>query len=103
MGLHLKMQRAIPAVIVVILLCGLTAWAENQSPPTTSAQAAPAPKLDAPVAVNEASPPSADELAKGDPGGSKTGTVNDIAVTDSIPLTRAERDRFCWDCVRFHG
>ena len=83
MGLKLMLKRGIPAAIVVLLLCGLTAWAENQSPPTTSAQAAPAPKLDAPVTVGEASPPAADDLAKGDPGGSKTGTVNDIAVSDA--------------------
>jgi Amt family ammonium transporter len=64
-------------------MCVPVGWAQSQSPPAASAQAAPAPKLDAPVTVGEASPPSADELAKGDPGGSMTGTVNDIAVADA--------------------
>jgi len=75
-------QSLLPAA-ALMLLCGPAAWAENPSPPTTSNQAAPAPKLDAPVSVSEASPPAAEEMAQGDPGGSKTGTVNDVAVSDS--------------------
>ena len=39
--------------------------------------------MDAPLNVKAAQPPSADDLAKGDPGGSKTGTVNDIVVSDT--------------------
>ncbi len=72
-------------VFLLLLLCGLPAWAQTQTP-TTSAQAAPAPApaaLDAPVDVKAANPPSADDLAAGDPSGTKTGTVNDIAVSDS--------------------
>jgi Amt family ammonium transporter len=49
----------------------------------TSGQAAPAPKLDAPVAAKEASPPAPEDMAKGDPGGSLTGTINDVAVSDA--------------------
>ena len=78
-----RLRRSLLPAAALMLLCGPAAWAENPSPPTTSTQAAPAPKLDAPVAVNEASPPAAEEMAQGDPGGSKTGTVNDIAVSDS--------------------
>jgi Amt family ammonium transporter len=39
--------------------------------------------LDVPVTVNEASPPAADALAAGDPSGTVTGTVNDVAVSDA--------------------
>lgn len=76
-------KRRVAAVMVVLLLCGLTAWAQEQKPPTTSTQARPAPALDAPVAVKDANPPSSDDLAKGDPSGAITGTVNDVAVSDS--------------------
>jgi Amt family ammonium transporter len=33
--------------------------------------------------MRDASPPSPDDLAKGDPGGTLTGTVNDVALSDS--------------------
>ncbi len=64
-------------------LCGLRVWALDDTTPTTSAQTKPAPPLDSPVAVKDANPPSAEDQAKGDPGGSLTGTVNDVAVSDS--------------------
>ena len=80
--IRLLRQSLLPAA-ALMLLCGPAAWAENPSTPPTSTQAAPAPKLDAPVSVSEASPPAAEEMAQGDPGGSKTGTVNDVAVSDS--------------------
>ncbi len=70
-------------VLALFLFCGTRAWAENPTPPAASTQAAPAPKLDSPVAVQEAHPPSAEELAAGDPGGTKTGSVSDVAVSDS--------------------
>ena len=72
----------VPAILLTVM-CVPVGWAQSQTPPAASAQAAPAPKLDAPVRVGEAGPPSAEELAKGDPGGSMTGTVNDIAVADA--------------------
>jgi Amt family ammonium transporter len=75
--------RSLLSAAALILFCGLAAWADNPSPPATSTQAAPAPKLDAPVAVNEASPPAAEQLAQGDPSGSKTGTINDVPASDS--------------------
>src|SRR5713226_7516307 len=64
-------------------LCGLRVWALDDTTPTTSARTKPAPPLDSPVAVKDANPPSAEDQAKGDPGGSLTGTVNDVAVSDS--------------------
>jgi Amt family ammonium transporter len=39
--------------------------------------------MDAPLDVKTVNPPSADDLANGDPSGTKTGTVNDILVSDS--------------------
>ena len=77
------LRRSLLPAAALMLLWGPAAWAENPSPPPTSTQAAPAPKLDAPVSVSEANPPAAEEMAQGDPGGSKTGTVNDVAVSDS--------------------
>jgi ammonium transporter, Amt family len=71
------------AVSFLLLLCGPAAWAQSQSPPMANAQAAPAPSLTTPVNVNDAAPPSADTLAKGDPGGTLTGTINDVPVSDS--------------------
>ena len=67
------------AVIVALLICSLPAVAQSQAP-APAAQAAPAPPaVDAPLPV---SGPSADELAAGDPSGTKTGTVNDIVRSD---------------------
>jgi ammonium transporter, Amt family len=70
-------------VVAVLVLCGAPAWSQTQNPPTTSHQAAPAPDLNAPLPASEASPPSADTMAKGDPGGTLTGTVNDVPVSNS--------------------
>jgi Amt family ammonium transporter len=72
---------------VLVLVCGLPAWAHGQNS-TASAQAAPAPPspapaLDAPLDLKSANAPSTADLAAGDPSGTKTGTVNDIAVSDS--------------------
>src|SRR3989442_105238 len=39
--------------------------------------------MDAPLDVKVAAPPSTDELAKGDPGGTKTGTVSDVVAADT--------------------
>ena len=55
----------IALVISFFLLCGQAAWAESHNPPMASAQAAPAPNLNAPVDVSDAHPPSAEELANG--------------------------------------
>ncbi|HKU27420.1 MAG TPA: ammonium transporter [Candidatus Sulfotelmatobacter sp.] len=74
----------------LLLLCG-TAWAQIQTNPKTSAQAAPAPAMNVPLDLKAAKAPSADDLAKGDPGGSRTGTVNDVVPADaSKGLTLAD-------------
>src|SRR5579875_4076960 len=69
-------------VLATYFLCGVMAWAQTPSQPTTSSQAIPAPSMSAPLAVKEASPPSPEEMAKGDPSGTLTGTVNDIPVSN---------------------
>jgi len=83
MRLAKGLMRCLPAALVLLALCGTPAWPQSQTPPVTSGQAAPAPKLDAPVAAKEASPPAPEDMAKGDPGGSLTGTINDVAVSDA--------------------
>ncbi len=78
-----KMKLGISLAAALVLLCGPAAWAQSQTPPLASAQAAPAPAVNAPLNVSDAHPPSAEDLAKGDPSGTLTGTVNDVAVSDS--------------------
>ena len=70
-------------VLAAYFLCGVPAWAQTPSQPTTSTQAvpAPAPALNAPLPVKEANPPSAEEMGKGDASGSLTGNVNDVTVS----------------------
>src|SRR5947199_6315184 len=82
--------------VAMLLVCGLAAFAQAPAaaPPAqavaapTSAQATPAPAaaapaMDVPLDIKAAAPPSADDLAKGDPGGIKTGTVTDVIAADS--------------------
>ena len=69
-------------VLMTFFLCGVPAWGQTPSQPTTSTQATPAPVMNAPLVVNEAHPPSPAEMAKGDPGGTLTGTVNDVPVSN---------------------
>src|SRR5437870_11891707 len=47
-------------------LCGLRAWALDQTTPTTSTQAKPAPDLSAPVDVKQANLPSTEDSANRD-------------------------------------
>ena len=78
-------------VLATYLLCGVPAWAQTPSQPTTSTQASPAPAMNAPLDVKEANPPSAEEMAKGDASGSLTGTVNDVTVSNpKVGLTLAD-------------
>src|SRR5947199_3564953 len=86
--------------VAMLLVCGLAAFAQAPAaaPPAqavaapTSAQATPAPAaapaaaapaMDVPLDIKAAAPPSADDLAKGDPGGIKTGTVSDVVAADA--------------------
>lgn len=69
-------------VIATYFLCGVPAWAQTPSQPTTSTQTSPAPAMNAPLVVKDANPPSADEMAKGDPSGTRTGNINDVPVSN---------------------
>ena len=67
------------AAIIALLVCSLPAVAQSAAP-APAAQAAPAPPaVDTPLPV---SGPSPEDLAAGDPSGTKTGTVNDITRSD---------------------
>ncbi len=88
-----------------LLLGSLVGWAQNPAPATAPAapppaQATPAPEqaaaapaapapaaaspaMDVPLDVKAAKPPSADDLAKGDPAGTITGTVSDVVAADT--------------------
>src|SRR5436309_953887 len=74
--------------IVALLVCGLPAWSQGQTPAPSAPAAAPAPPplaVDAPLPV---SGPTADDQAAGDPSGTKTGTANDVVHADPAkPLT----------------
>jgi Amt family ammonium transporter len=100
-----KKNRCLWMMAGVLLLCTLTAFAQApaaapQAAPATQATPAPVPPaqatpvpapaaaasgpaMDAPLDAKAAAPPSTDELAKGDPGGTKTGTVSDVVAADS--------------------
>jgi len=82
----------------MLLTCGLAAFAQTPAaapaaqatpapapapPAPAAAPAATAPAMDAPLDIKAAAPPSTDELAKGDPGGTKTGTVSDVIAADT--------------------
>ena len=71
------------ALTVGCALCGLATGASGQTSAPAATQAAPAPALTAPLNVKDANPPAAEDLSKGDPGGTLTGTVNDVPVSDA--------------------
>jgi len=77
--------------VVALLVCGLPAWSQGQTPaPSAPAASSAPPPLppDAPISV---SGPSADDQAAGDPSGTKTGTANDVVHADPAkPLTLAD-------------
>jgi len=78
------MKRCSWMIVLTLLLCACSAWAQSGSAASSAPPAppAPAPAMTAPLDVKAAQPPATDELQKGDPGGTKTGTVNDIVVSD---------------------
>ncbi len=78
---RLLIRSAACIAVVLLFSFGLCAWAQTPSPAAPVVQAAPA--MDAPLNVQAAQPPSTADLAKGDPGGTMTGTINDISVSDS--------------------
>src|SRR5258708_8726176 len=84
------LKRCLLGVVILVVLRGLPAWAQTAAPaPSGPAAAAPAtptppgPVMDVPLDAKAAQPPSTDDLAKGDPGGTKTGTINDVVPSDA--------------------
>jgi len=68
---------------VLLLTAAFGALAIQARGQTTSgAQASPTP-LNAPLNIKDANPPSPADQAKGDPGGTLTGTVSDVPASDS--------------------
>lgn len=76
------------SVLAVLLLSSVGAWAQTQPSPAEPAAmsatpAVPPPAMDVPLDIKAANPPSTDDLAKGDPEGTKTGTVSDVVASDT--------------------
>jgi Amt family ammonium transporter len=71
------------ATLIALLLCGLVSWAQTQPPAPAPVAPLTAPALSSEAVIKGVQGPSADELAQGDPAGVKTGTANDVPVTDS--------------------
>jgi ammonium transporter, Amt family len=109
-----KLRRYVSLSIAALWLVGLmlpTVMAYAQAPaasPSAAATPAPVPITDADL--RSISGPSTADLAKGDPGGTLTGSVNDIVVSDSKKgLTLADlvnmvgqnriADNFIWTLV----
>ncbi|MBZ5693929.1 MAG: ammonium transporter [Acidobacteriia bacterium] len=69
-------------ILAMVLAMGAVAHA--QAPAAAPAAAAPPPSAaTAELAAGAAKAPAVADLAKGDPGGSITGTINDVPVSDS--------------------
>jgi len=79
------MKRGSWMIVLALLLCGIAAWGQSAAPASNAPPATPvaAPAMTAPLDVKAAQPPTTDDLAKGDPGGTKTGTVSDVVVSDT--------------------
>ncbi len=69
-------------ILMTFLLCGVPAWGQTPSQPTTSTQATPAPALNTALPVKGIHPPAAAEMAKGDASGTLTGNAGDVPVSN---------------------
>jgi Amt family ammonium transporter len=88
MTLLRRMRRCTWLAAASMLLLFGSAMAQAQAAAPASAPAAtpappPGPAMSVPLDVKAAAPPSTDDLAKGDPGGTITGTVNDVIPADA--------------------
>jgi Amt family ammonium transporter len=71
-------------VLAILLISGLSVLAQSQATaPAAAPAASAAPAMDQPLDTKAATPPSADDLAQGDPGGTKTGTISDVVPADT--------------------
>jgi Amt family ammonium transporter len=93
-----RINHRLSMTTAMVLVCGLSVFAQapasapaaqvaaapaQAASPATPAPAATAPVMDMPLDLKAAAAPSADEMAKGDPGGVKTGTANDVVPADT--------------------
>ena len=73
-------------LIALALAFGAVAYAQTQAPAAAPAAATPAPTVplaDAELKDAAAKAPATADLAKGDPGGTITGTINDVPAADT--------------------
>lgn len=70
-------------VLALSLMLGATAFAQAAAPAAAPATAAPPPSADAQLKDAAGKAPTTDQLKAGDPGGSITGTINDVPASDS--------------------
>jgi ammonium transporter, Amt family len=80
----MKLTRAsslVLCVVAIILATGIVVHA--QAPVAAPAAAAPIPAADAQLKDAAGKAPTTADLAKGDPGGTITGTINDVPAADS--------------------
>src|SRR5271170_6706797 len=71
-------------ILAVGLAIGAAVYAQTPAPAAAPAAAAPAPSAaTAELAAAAAKAPAVADLAKGDPGGTITGTINDVPAADS--------------------
>jgi Amt family ammonium transporter len=85
-----RMKICSAAALALLLVCSLGALSQTQpapvpaaAPAATPAPVTPGPAMDVPLDVKAAAAPSTDELAKGDPAGTKTGTISDVVPADA--------------------
>ncbi len=80
-----KMQKIFFGIVVftVALAIGAAVYAQAPATPATPAATAAPSAANAELAAAAAKAPSTADLAKGDPGGSITGTISDVPAADS--------------------
>jgi Amt family ammonium transporter len=79
----MKLARLTLIFAAAMLLSGIAVGADTPPPAPAPAASAPVAVLPGSTVIKDASAPTAEQLAKGDPAGDKTGTVTDVAVADS--------------------
>src|SRR5947208_563498 len=85
----IRINRARHRMLAMVLVILASAWllptsmVLAQASPAAAASPAAPPEPLTTATIKGISGPSTDDLAKGDPGGTLTGTVNDIVVSDT--------------------
>jgi len=79
---ELRILSLVLCVLAIGLAMGVAAYAQAPAAAAPAA-AAPPPAADAQLTAAAAKAPTTADLAKGDPGGTLTGTINDVPAADS--------------------